>query len=311
MYEIRERKSIKAEVHRILQEEVEFSVQQLQKQRQIDLGILQARQSFSRINTLLALLQEAFGEKKFAKTVQRFLLAQEELTELRNFDSLQETLDVLKSSYRRQNLHAGVEAAMAHLMIWQELAKKEWKEQEEDQRPTVVTQLEKALDKFSLPKKSADDFLLIRSDLEEQYKACKKAFKTSQKKKKNRYQRELLAEVTTLVLQLQLVKNCWPEMMNPMIAEFHRLTSLLKHSLNLALLKDHIEGERLIPGRVRGKADVLNGISELRDQLQTKSISVGERIFYPSDKEFLQPISHYWNLWRQEEPVEQSDSNEK
>lgn len=311
MYEIRERKSIKAEVHRILQEEVEFSVQQLQKQRQIDLGILQAKQSFSRINTLLALLQEAFGEKKFAKTVQRFLLAQKELDELRNFDSLRETLDVLKSSYRRQNLHAGVEASKAHLMIWQELAKKEWKDQEEDQRPEVVALLEKALKKFSLPKKAGDDFTLIRSDLEAQYKACKKAFHKSQKKKKSRYQRELLAEVTTMVLQLQLVKNCWPEMMNPMIAEFHRFASLLKHTLNLTLLKDHIEGERLIPGRVRGKADVLNGISELRDQLRSKSTSVGERIFYYTEEVFFEAIAHYWTLWRKEEPIEQSDSNEK
>lgn len=299
-YEIREQHSIPDELLRIWTEEVEFSILQLEKQRQIEVGIHQARKSLKRIRALLRIVRDPLGEKKFSKANIAYRDAARSVSGLRDLTAMQEVLDKLKTRYSRQNLHAGIDSAKAGLEEWLVSAKSEIRNQE-DVRQEAITILNKSLKKRKAWKKGQDQFDWIDSSIQRTYKHGWEAFRIAKKKKKMLLLHDWRKQVKYLWHQLQLLRGCWPEMMDPWSEELHRLATLLGDEHDLVVLRDHIRQERLIPGRVRGKADLLVAIKEYRKELRQAYFPLGEKLYHQKPKNFTASLGVYWEIWRGEE----------
>lgn len=297
VYEIREQHSLSDELLRIWTEEIEFSIQQLQKQRQIDLGIQQARESISKVQSLLRLVRKSLGEKKFTKSSIAYRDAAYSISGIDDIVAMQQILAKLKNRYRRQTLHAGIEAVIPDLEKWKQEAVSTIR-QGEDLRLEAIALLEKSLKKRKTWKNTDDEFSWILPNLEQTYQEGRDAFRKAKKKSKSPMLQAWRQEVGCLHHQLQLLHNCWPEMVAPWSEEFHRLSTLLDDEQALLRLRDHVRQERLIPGRVRGKADLLAAIKEYRKELRQTYFPLGEKLFHQKAKDFPTSLATYWEIWR-------------
>ncbi len=298
-YEIREHQAIPDELLRIWTEEVEFSIQQLEKQRQIEVGIHQARKSLKRIRAILRIVRDPLGEKKFSKANIAYRDAARSVSGLRDLTAMQEVLEKLRSRYNRQILHAGIDSAIAGLDDWILTAKNDIRDQE-DIRQEAISILNKSLKKRKTWKKGVDEFSWIDSSIQRTYKHGWEAFRVAKKKPKPLLLHDWRKQVKYLWHQLQLLHGCWPEMIDPWSEELHRLATLLGDEHDLIVLRNHIRQERLISGRVRGKADLLAAIKEYRKELRQAYFPLGEKVYHQKPKNFTESLGVYWEIWRGE-----------
>ncbi len=298
-YEIRGHQAIPDELLPIWTEEVEFSIQQLEKQRQIETGIHQARKSMKRIRALLRMVRNPLGEKKFTKANFAYRDAARSVSGLRDLTAMEEVLEKLRSRYNRQILHAGIDSAIAGLDDWILMAKHEIRDQEDIPQETIKL-LNKSLKKRKTWKKGVGEFRWIDSSIQRTYKHGWEAFRIGKKEPKALLLYDWGKEVKYLWHQLQLLRGCWPEMIDPWSEELHRLATLLGDEHDLIVLRNHIRQERLIPGRVRGKADLLTAIKTYRKELRQEYFPLGEKLYYQKPKNFTKSLAVYWEIWRGE-----------
>lgn len=298
VYEIREQQPIPDEILRIWTEEVEFSIQQLEKQRQIELGIHQARKSMKRIRALLRMVRDPLGRKKFAKANLAYRDAGRIVSGVRDLTAMQEVLEKLRIRYNRKVLHAGIDATISGLDDWINTAKNEMRYQE-DIRVEAIGILNASLQKRKAWKRGQDQFDWIESSIQTTYLRGWEAFRVAKKKPKALLLHEWRKEVKYLWHQLQLLRGSWPEMMDPWSEELHRLATLLGDEHDLVVLRDHIRQERLIPGRVRGKTDLLISIKEYRKELRQAYFPLGEKLYHQKPKNFTKSLGVYWEIWRE------------
>lgn len=101
--------------------------------------------------------------------------------------------------------------------------------------------------------------------------------------------------VKDLTYQLRLVARAWPQLLDPMVTESHRLTDLLGEHHDLALLAADLE-QRDLDSRSR----LAELIAQRQGELLEEALELGRRVYAEKPKAFERRLRAYWQAWRDE-----------
>ena len=139
--------------------------------------------------------------------------------------------------------------------------------------------------------------------MQQVYRRGQKAMKHARQTENPHLLHQWRKRVKYLWHQLQLLHLIWPQMMDPLAEEFHRLADLLGEEHDLYVLVSEIEADTLLSGRMRGKSDLIAAIQSYREALKMEYYPLGERLYQQKVSDFTRSLGVFWEIWRAEMPV--------
>lgn len=301
-FEVRTQHSLPEELLRIWQEELHFAILQLSKKRDVEVGIHQARKSLKRCRALLRLVRRPLGNEKYWQANVCYRDAARRVSELRDLAAMQETLVSIRTKSKRKSLQDCVSLAELQLAQWQKRAVAEMKGQD-DQRILSVTELTVGVEHLSAWDQAEDHFSWIASSFQKMYAQGQERMALALQNPDTHRLHDWRKRVKYLWHHIQLLHNCWPQTLDPLAEEFHRLADLLGDDHDLAVLEELIQSGRLLRGRVKGKAEFLQLIHVQRLALSQAFFPLGKKLFFAQPETFTNQIANSWQVWREQYPV--------
>ncbi len=276
-----------------------FAIVQLRKTRQVEQGIHQGRKSLKRTRALIRLVRQPLGEETYASANATLRDAARQVSGLRDLAAMQTTLDELQLRFPRKSLARSVEVARKEIATWQTDARAQMRGQNR-QRQAALEMLEKGLDLIPAWVETQGDFAWLRPGVQKIYAQGKQGLADSLDHPDTHTLHDWRKRVKYLWHQLQLLNNCWPQLLAPLAEECHRLSDLLGDDHDLAVIEDAIREGRLLQGRVPGKAELVHALAASRDKLRHKYFPLGKKIFSSSPDSFADELAIYWTSWEEE-----------
>lgn len=301
-FEIRAQHPLPEEIVRIWEEQLMLAIKDLSRQRQIHQGIHQARKSLKRARAIVRLVRDPLGQANYREANVCYRDAARKVSALRDLAAMMETLEKISQRYRGQAVLRGIEACRADLIRLQQVALKAFREDNLARAEAVAT-LQNGLATRPTWDQSDDSFAWISSSLQRVYRRGRRAMQRCEQDPDTHELHQWRKRVKYLCHQLQVLHLCWPQLLDPVAEEFHRLSDFLGDDHDLAVLNQMIEEEQLMAGRIPGKRQLQRSIEHYRHYLQSQLFPLGARLYQATPKTFTRQLHDYWEVWREEAPV--------
>jgi CHAD domain-containing protein len=93
---------------------------------------------------------------------------------------------------------------------------------------------------------------------------------------------------------LRLVRDAWPQILEPLAEEAHRLTELLGDDHDLSVLTERVRAR----GAEQPDADLLlEVVDDRRAELQAEAFALADRLYAESEKAFHRRLRRYLSAW--------------
>lgn len=299
-FHLQQKESVQAGVRRIAGEQVEKAIGEIED-TQLDCHetVHQVRKRCKKIRGLLRLVRPSLED--FARENRFFRDAARELSYVRDTQSMIEGLDKLAGHFGT-GIHEGpIGSIRAELVRRRDevSADKEGLEKKLVGFKGNMGAVQKRLSGWTLDRK---EFQAIEGGLTKTYRRGRKAMKRAYRKPSSERFHEWRKRVKYHWYHMRLLEAVWPVALDGRIAALDELGDLLGDEHDLAVLEQTLDRGANEPPAVKDLKEIKDLIAARRQALQYQGRQIGGRLYAEKPYRFTARISHYWQIWRCEQP---------
>lgn len=291
--------TVEANVHRLLQEQVEKAIQQLSQTFEKDPAeaIHDTRKRLKKARSVLRLIRKTIDKDtyKYEKNVLRDV--GRSLSPARDGAAYQETLDDLLETYE-MTLEADAFSDLQTSL--QELHSVRLGKliEHEDTRQNLVSELKDSHVRLQQLALQETGWTALAQNFHRIYRQGRERFYAAYENGSDRAFHEWRKRVKDLWYDTRLLKRLWPPVMDAFEDEAHRLSSLLGDGHDIAELRHFLlnHPEEVVLAETEQK--ILLPLMEHRQyKLHQQAKGLGEKLYAEEPDAFSDRISHYWKTW--------------
>lgn len=298
-YRLKARESVSKGIKRIAKEQIDKAIADLSvtDETSIDEAVHQARKRLKKTRATIRLVRYRLGKDLYDRENARYRDIGRKLAKLRDAKVKIKTLDGLNTHFgdRVSNLPD----------IRQEL---EIDYRREYQQVLNQGFIISAKNELKDAKTQIDDWKIKSSDWKAVDKSLKRVYKkgykgldvaTSEPTAENLH--DWRKRVKYLRYHFCILRPIWSEVMEEWVDRTHELSDYLGEDHDLAVLQEFVSNR---PKRFdrQNTLESLNAlIDSRRQELQSKAIFIGKRIYTEKDKKFVKRLNNYWQIWQEEQ----------
>jgi CYTH domain-containing protein/CHAD domain-containing protein len=284
-------------LRRIARGRVEKALERLREVEEDELAdaIHGARKDLKKLRSVLRLLREELGKKRFRTENKRYRDAGRLLSASRDAEVKLETLRELERC-GGDRFPAGASVA------WYEALEADRDRiaggaegETAEKLAAAVTAIEDAGQEISSWPIGTDSWRLIEPGLRRGYRDGRRALKRVQADGGTDNVHEFRKRAKDLWYLLRLLHDAWPGLLEASADEAHELADLLGDHHDLAVLAEDLDARA---GLVTSRADFEKLIEGRQGELLGAALGLGERLYAEKPKHFLRRLRGYWRAWR-------------
>jgi CHAD domain-containing protein len=283
-------------VKRLVRKQVESAVEGLTKKPggKQEEAVHDARKRFKKVRALLRLVRPELGEKVYQRENARFRDAARPLSAVRDARVLIESLDGLAERSGDGKSFGPVRKA---LQARQRVIRR--RVLQEEQAPAQIAEAaEEARRRVKEWDLGHKGWAAVAGGLKRVYKAGRDAFDAALAEPSVENLHEWRKQVKYLWHQLQVLGPTWPELMDGLCEQAHRLADHLGDDHDLAVLRQLVEQEGAQWASTGTLLKLLDLIDVRRGELQHAAAQLGQRLYADRPRAFLNRLHTYWQAWR-------------
>ena len=289
-YELEAKQSIKANIRRILSEEVGSAIEELQNPNGNHESIHNARKSFKKVRAVARLVRDEIGEKRYQRANTVFRDVGRQLSASRDSWVLIETLDSLKAEIHPKTF----QALRTQLVRRHQDAVLIMSADNRAEIQDVIEVLESTNAEFRKWKIKGKDFRVFRSNVRRIYRRGKDGLASVQQDRSPEGFHSWRKDVKYLWYHFRILSPVWANMFGAYNVELDRLAECLGTAHDLFVLQQELEA-------FRGQYSidpVLAVASQRQVDLEEAAVAQGQRLYIDSSKDFVTRIDAQWRLWQ-------------
>lgn len=251
-----------------------------------------ARKDMKKLRSVLRLLRDELGTKRYKVENARFRDAARALSETRDAEVKLETLDALGE--REEALPAeAVESWRKILDRDREAATNAARD--EPAVAEAISLIEEGLEGIRGWKLDGDSWKLVDDALTRTYRRGRRAMKAVAKRRGEADFHEWRKRAKDLWYELRLFSGAWSGPLEATAGEAHKLTELLGEHHDLAVLREDLRERNLGESET---AALEMAIARQQETLAAKALPLGRRLYAERPKDFSRRLRRYWEAWR-------------
>lgn len=293
-FELKKDERIPKGVRRIICDRIDEALQMMHgKSHSLsDHAVHEIRKRLKEIRGTLRLVRDQLGEKVFKRENRTFRDAGRPLSELRDAKVMCDTLEQLLAHFNGRVKTDS--AAKFKTALSKRHTETRNKVLAHDHAISEVTSqiraAKKRVEKWPLEK---DGWKAIEKGIRKVYSKACRAMDDVQADPDDQTLHEWRKRTKDLRYELELLQPIWPEMIEPLAKQTHRLTDLLGDDHDLAVLKqiakDECDGKASLDDEL-----IFALVDERRDVLQKQAKELGEKLYQETPREFVARLKGYW-----------------
>ena len=297
-FELRADEGLSSGIHRIAKGEIEKVREYVggSPTGSRDEMVHEARKGLKRLRAMLRLVRPAIVRKVYRRENIAFRDAARPLSEVRDAKILVETLDKIV------NTNGKAQRGQPFAAVRQELVRNQQGVREKvldhDETFTKVDSvMKRALDSLDDWVDVDDSWSSVGEGVQRVYRRGRRAFSIASDKPTVEHLHELRKQVKYLRHQLELLRPMKASVLEPLAGRAEELGDVLGDDHDLAMLRREVAGD---PGRFGGPEvvdSILGRIDRRRERLERRAVSLGQRIFRKTPKDFVERMHAYWKAW--------------
>lgn len=310
-YEFSSGRPLREEVSRLLADELDGAIAQLQGQREAERvkAVHTARKHLKKARSVLRLVRGPLGEKAYARENGRLRDAGLRLSDVRDAQVAVATLDAL--SQRFGDLPEAAVGGVRGVLVSRRDAASEQAGGGADLVAEVVAKLDTSRERLERLRLDRGGWKALQGGLELAYDRGATAARRAEAKPTLDRLHEWRKRVKDSWYHLRLLSPAWPEALTPLSEQAHRLSELLGDDHDLGVLRATLAGDA---GPFDGAAELTTLVAQVdrrRAELQREAFRLGRRFYAESTKAFIARLAAYWDTWRDEAPLERDQPAEQ
>lgn len=285
-------------VRRLISEQVEGALAQLQRTDDLNEGIHEARKHFKRVRAVLRLVRGALADTTYRRENMFFRDQGRILSPVRDSVVYIETLDML----REHNCQLSAEAfarvreslVERHKMILRTFV------EDGRQLPAVIESLREAQVRVQEWKLTAEGFAFFAHGLHRIYGRGHAEKKVAYAQPTTENFHAWRKRVKYLWYHAQILQPLWPGMMKALEREIDLLADLLGEEHDLAVLEESQYINALQSDSGCNRELLIALITQERARRRKAAISIADRIYGEKSARFVKRIEGYWHVYQRE-----------
>lgn len=251
-----------------------------------------ARKDLKKLRAVLRLSRRALGDKPFRSENRRYRDAGRLLSSSRDAEVKLETVLALR---HRFDSAFPSDAAVA----WEGALERERDElaggEGGDRQPIeqAMEMVEEGRERVLAWQLTKDSWQLVGPGLTKSYRLGRQGLNRTLAEPSAESVHEWRKRSKDLWYQLRIVREAWPDLLEPTVDQAHGLADLLGDHHDLAILREDLDG-REIERRVQFEELIAKRQGELLDD----ALELGKRLYAEKPKAFSRRIESYWAAWR-------------
>jgi CHAD domain-containing protein len=298
-FELKANESVGEAVKRIARHQLQGALGQLKSRLLRDEAVHEARKHFKRLRALLRLVRSELGDEIYRRENSCFRDAGQPLTEVRDARVLLDTLEQLSTSVTGKVPPKAFEPVRKALEKHRRAVRKRVL-QEQDAVTRVRAAAEEACERLDSWPIEHDGWAAIKDGLQDVYKKGCRSFAAALADPTVEVLHEWRKQSKYLWHQIQILEPLWPELLEKLADEVHRLTQILGDDHDLAVLRQTVLADPDAFGGDRTLEVLLALADRRREEVQQQAFSLGKRIYEDNPRGFADRIHGYWKAWRSE-----------
>ena len=288
-------------MRRILLEELDFIIDQLQRQDgDRDTAIHEARKGFKRLRAALRLIRKELGETEFQQENALFRDAARQLAPLRDSAVLLETVDKLIVAFPEETAGDVFADIRRRLVARHEDTRRRMLETD-DLTLEVSLALYHARSRLAeLPLREGDLALLLPG-LQRVYGGGKRLMQRAYAAESPAHDlfHEWRKRVKYLWHALQILTPVWPPLLGEMIRELRNISQCLGDAHDLVVLSQVVSGEDYYFYTAPGVGLLRELAARRANELESAAGPIGQRLFAESAPAFTARMGAYVTVWQE------------
>lgn len=286
VFRLEEGESIGAGLGRVATEETDQARVALLSQVVPEAGVLEARKSFKKVRAILRLSRGALGKRRFRSENVRFRDLGRRLAPQRAAAARFETLSRLETD--------GAPPDRVLLAARRRLATRRRRHDDAAVRAEVAW----ALTAEGLGLEAVEEFAAVRSGLARTYRRGCERMRIAIEAPSAEAFHEWRKRVKDLWYQVRLLRNAWPETLDSLADELHRLSRHLGAAHDLDLLEAALREEARLDPHF-DPAPLIVRLAEARAPERDAALELGRRLYVEDPDGFVTRIEEYWHAWHE------------
>jgi CHAD domain-containing protein len=295
-FELKQNEQIPNAVRRLVCKRIDKALETLDGKAHTlsDRSIHDARRRFKEIRGTLRLVRDELGEKTFRRENRTYRDAGRPLSMVRDAKVLLETLDGLIEHFQGRAHPENLERLRRILVEKRRLTRKQVLRRD-GAVPRITKDLRAARKRVKDWPLQRRGWKAIRGGIERVYAQARQVMKRALAVASDENFHEWRKRAKDLRYELELLGPTWPEMIEPLAAQAHRLTDLLGNDHDLCVLRVVI-AEDVAPDDAVDKELLFALIDERRATLQKQAVELGLKLYAEGAREFVRRLKGYWKV---------------
>jgi len=295
-YRFKRKESVPDGVRRILVEQAQRAAEELDGGNpDIHEGVHNARKAFKKERSLLRLARYDLEKTVYKEMNAWFRETKNRLSSARDAEAMIETFDQLAERYPSVPESASLRAVRESLV-----ERREAITQDDDALTQTAHQLSREL--AELPERTEQwefyggGFDGLARGLERVYRQGRQAMKEAYRDPSDERFHEWRKRVKDYWYDSRLLRNVWPEVMQPRVAELKQLSDLLGDDHDLAVLRSTLADDH---DRLQGDPDTLACLARKRQkELRSEAKVLGARLYAEKPACLVDTLGKHWKAWK-------------
>ncbi len=298
-YRFKSGESVGEGVKRILREELESAADLLQNATNAnrDTAVHEARKSLKKTRALLRLMRPEL-DNVYAVENPRLRDIGRKLSEFRDTAVMVEMFDGVKQKYQAE-LDGHTLGSIRRGLVGQK-RKQERGTQMSATLKRLAAKLRPAANSLEKWSPETDGFPAIEPGLTDSYRSARKAMAGVRDHSRPEYAHEWRKRVKDHWYDVRLLEDLWTDVMEGYEKSLKDLETWLGDHHNLTVLRDRLKAEPDLYGNQDDIDFCLKLIRKYQKELRKNALSLGERVYEESPRQFATRMKHLWNSWQSE-----------
>jgi CHAD domain-containing protein len=251
-----------------------------------------ARKDLKKLRTVLRLLRDELGGKRYRRANGHFREAARALSAARDAEVKPETLEAL--AQKEEGLPAeAVESWRKILDRDREAAANTARDRSTLER--AAARIDQGLEEIRGWGLEGDSWDLVGPGLTRAYRRGRRAMKNTERRRSEPELHEWRKRAKDLWYALRLLTAAWSGPLAAAAEEAHELTDLLGDHHDLAVLREDLAGRNL---GERETAALEAAIGRRQEELAAAAFALGRRLYAERPQDFNRRMRRYWEAWR-------------